>query len=93
MLKSLERLLKKAKGKFLLVPVEYTADEPMEAWSKIDRSLDSAYTDVHVDTVQRMFNQMLTYYNFSIEQRNSPLIAGMQEKINSKRAVAVITRK
>ncbi len=93
----MERLLirgkNKAKAKLLPVPVEYEADEPMLAWSKIDRTIDTAQTDVHIEAAQRMFNKMLTYYGFTNAQRHSPLIYGMQEKINTKRATVVITQK
>lgn len=93
----MERLLNRGtaavKAKMLPVPVKFDMDEPMKAWSKIDRTLNSAQTDVHVEAAQIMFNKMLDYYGFTKEQRNSPLIHGMQGKINSTRKNVVVTRK
>lgn len=93
----MERMLikgkNKAKAKLLPVPVQYEPDEPMKAWSKIDRTIDTAQTDVHIEAAQRMFNKMLSYYGFTNEQRQSPLIHGMQGKIDAKRAGVVVTRK
>lgn len=70
--------------KFFIQPVEYNLDEVTNAWSKIDRILENAYLDTHVQTAQRMFDQMLHHFQFTEEQKRSPLIAGMQEKIMRK---------
>jgi hypothetical protein len=74
-------------------PPEIDTIEVMNAWGKIDRILDSAYMDTHVETAQRLFNNMLKSFNFTPEQRQSPLTLGMQAKINLRRGQAIAIRK
>lgn len=71
--------------KFFLQPIKYEPQEVMNAWGKIDRILDKAIEPAHVNSAQRMFEQMLNYFQFTPEQRASPLIHGMQAKINKVR--------
>ena len=70
-------------------PMEVDTTEVMNAWSKIDRILDSAYMDTHVTIAQNMLSNMLTQFGFTPEQRQSPLVIGMQEKINRCRQHAI----
>jgi hypothetical protein len=71
--------------KMLPQPVPFELHEVMDAWSKVDQILRNAYLDTHVETAQRMFNNMLHRFGFTEEQKRSPLIAGMQDKINKIR--------
>lgn len=71
--------------KMLPQPVPFQYTEVMDAWSKIEAILKNAYMDTHVDTAQRMFNNMLHRFGFTEEQKKSPLIMGMQEKITQMR--------
>ena len=68
--------------KFMVQPAEYEVSEVMKAWSKIDAILNTADRTTHVETAQRMFDNMLHHFQFTPEQRRSPLIAGMQARIN-----------
>lgn len=66
-------------------PIPYQPAEVMEAFRKVDRILDGATLPEHIDTAERMFANMLTRYNFSDADRLSPLIVGMQDRINDLR--------
>lgn len=68
--------------KFMVQPVKYEVSEVMKAWSKIDSILNNAERTTHVETAQRMFDNMLHHFQFTEEQKRSPLIAGMQARIN-----------
>ncbi len=74
-------------------PVAFQPSDVMDAWAKIDRILDKAQLDTHVDTAQRMFDQMLSRFRFTMEQRKSPLIAGMQDKINKAYGHVLVVKK
>lgn len=78
--------------KFNLQPVQYEPEEVINAWSKINAVLDSAYLDTHVEAAQGMFNNMIRYFGITKEQRTSPLIQSMQAKINRTRATGNIIR-
>jgi hypothetical protein len=67
-------------------PVPYKYDDVMVAWDKIYSILKNARNFRDVMIAENMFNNMLHQFGFSDEQRNSPLIHGMQTKINSIRA-------
>lgn len=67
--------------KMFIQPHEYRLSDVTDAWSKIDRILADAYMDAHVDTAERMLKRMLRQFGFTQEQRESPLIAGMFQKI------------
>lgn len=86
-------ITKAFRKKMLVQPVEYEPEEVMQAWAKIDRIVEDAYMDTHVDTAQRMFNQMLDRFGFTSEQCRSPLITGMQAKIDNARQDAICVRK
>lgn len=66
-------------------PVEYKPADVMDAFRKVDRILDTAFLPTHVETAERMFNNMLNRYGFSNTDRASPLIVGMQDHINKRR--------
>lgn len=89
----IKKFTKAFRSKMLPVPVEFKHSEVMDAWSKIDRILAGSYMDTHVEAAQKMFNQMLHHFAFTDEQRMSPLIIGMQDKINDHRAAAITVRK
>lgn len=63
----------------------YQPVEAVEAFRKVDRILDSAWLPGHVDTAETMMVNLLTRYGFTPEQRTSPLVVGMQERINNRR--------
>lgn len=83
----------KFKEKMLPIPVEYEPIDVINAWEKVDNILKTSYTDVHVECAQNMFNRMLSYYALTPEQRNSPIITGMQDKINRSRKNVIVTCK
>lgn len=65
-----------------------TIPQPMEvneAYRKVDRILDTAFLPSHVDAAENLFLNMLNRFKFTHAQRLSPLVIGMQEKINARR--------
>ncbi len=66
-------------------PVEFKPADVMDAFRKVDRILETAFLPSHVDTAERMFGNMLTRYGFKESDRSSPLIVGMQDRINTRR--------
>lgn len=79
--------------KMMVQPVPYKPEDVMQAWAKIDRIVDEAYMDTHINTAQRMFERMLNRFGFTPEQCRSPLIDGMQAKINTARCNVIAVRK
>lgn len=67
-----------------LVPEPKPA-EVNEAYRKVDRILDTAFLPSHVDAAENMFGNLLNRFKFSHNDRQSPLVIGMQEKINIRR--------
>lgn len=67
-------------------PVPFQPADVMEAFRKVDRILDSAKLPEHIETAERLFANMLSRYGFSETDRASPLIVGMQDRINQMRA-------
>lgn len=78
-------IIKKLDKKLNLQPVEFRPVEAVEAFRKVDRILDTAWLPAHVDTAESMMVNLLHRYGFTPEQRNSPLVVGMQERINTRR--------
>ena len=81
----LQRAFEAFNKKMFVQPVPFRYAEVMEAWNKIENILKGAYMDTHVDTAQRMFDNMLHRFGFTEEQKRSPLIMGMQDRINQVR--------
>lgn len=67
-------------------PMPFQPADVMEAFRKVDRILDDATLPEHIETAERLFANMLNRYKFSDTDRASPLIVGMQERINLMRA-------
>ena len=67
-------------------PVAFKPSEVNDAYRKVDRILESAFLPSHVDTAERMFGNMLNRYGFKDTDRDSPLIVGMQDRINTRRS-------
>lgn len=66
-------------------PMEYQPSEVMDAFRKVDRILDTAVLPEHVDTAERMFANMLRRYGMNNTEPQSPLVVGMQTRINTLR--------
>lgn len=71
--------------KFNVQALPYQPIEVVEAFRKVDRILDTAWLPGHIDTAESMMVNLLNRYNFTKEQRSSPLVVGMQERINTRR--------
>lgn len=71
--------------KFNVQALPYQPIEVVEAFRKVDRILDTAWLPEHVTTAENMFGNLLHRYGFTPEQRVSPLVVGMVERINSCR--------
>lgn len=67
-------------------PVAFKPSEVNDAYRKVDRILDTAFLPEHVDTAERMFANLLNRFGFSESDRASPLVVGMQDRINTRRA-------
>jgi hypothetical protein len=67
-------------------PIPYEPVEVMDAFRKVDRILDAATESEHINTAERMFANMLNRFNFNEAERSSPLVIGMQARINKMRA-------
>lgn len=67
-------------------PVAFKPSEVNDAYRKVDRILDTAFLPEHVNTAERMFANLLNRYGFSESDRASPLVVGMQDRINTRRA-------
>jgi hypothetical protein len=70
-------------------PVAFKPSEVIDAYRKVDRILDTAFLPEHVDTAERMFINLLNRFAFSAEHRTSPLVVGMQDRINTRRAEVI----
>ncbi len=64
----------------------FKPSEVNDAYRKVDRILDTAFLPEHVDTAERMFANLLNRFGFSDTDRVSPLVVGMQDRINTRRA-------
>lgn len=70
-------------------PVAFKPSDVNDAYRKVDRILDTAFLPEHVDTAERMFTNLLTRFAFNAEHRTSPLVVGMQDRINTRRAEVI----
>lgn len=57
-----------------------------DAYRKVDRILDTAWRPEHIDVAERMFANMMKRYSFTEKDYESPLVIGMQDRINTRRA-------
>lgn len=78
-------IIKKLDNKLSIQPQPYHPIEAVEAFRKVDRILDTAWLPGHIDTAESMMVNLLNRYNFTKQQRTSPLVVGMQERINTRR--------
>jgi hypothetical protein len=74
---------------FQFKPIPYKPIDVVSAFGKIERVLESSYIPEHIDVADNMFINLLRRYNFKQEDYESPIIIGMHEKINSRRAELV----
>lgn len=70
-------------------PVTFKPSEVNDAYRKVDRILETAFLTEHVDTAERMFTNLLNRFAFSAQHRTSPLVVGMQDRINTRRAEVI----
>lgn len=83
--KMFDKLIDSFDKKFNRQPVEYQPTEVVDAFNKVDRILASAWMPTHVDTAEKMMAHLLHRFAFTVKHCESPLIVGMQERINNRR--------
>ncbi len=79
------KIVKYLDEKLNVQPQSYRPAEVLEAFKKVDRILETAWMPSHVDVAEAMMVYFVNRYGFTDEQRSSPLVVAMQERINSKR--------
>lgn len=63
--------------------------EAVNAWGKLNRVVDSAFSKTHLDVAENLLERMLEEFHFTPEQRASPLVVGMRDKIYKARLTVV----
>lgn len=65
------------------------SEEAVNAWGKLNRVVDSAISKTHLDVAENLLDRMLNEFHFTPEQRASPLVVGMRDKIYKARLTVV----
>lgn len=82
-------MLQKLIGTFLssmeTKPPPYEPAEVVETYQKIIRILDNATEQTHIDSAEHMLYNMTKRFGFTDEQRQSPFMLGLQDRINQLR--------
>lgn len=82
-------MLQKLIGNFLssmeTKPQKFEPAEVVETYQKIIRILDNATETTHVDSAEMMLYNMTKRFGFNEEERQSPFMLGLQDRINQLR--------